>query len=140
MTAKEYLSQMKTINYQINVQQRMLSRLHEDMSSIRSSCFGEKVVSSSPESSSVAKIVEKAMELEQYLLEGICRRIELQHEIKRKISQITDSRYSTIRTDYYINARRSKEIAYDMGYDDAYVRRLKNDALEAFKAKFGDEF
>ena len=56
------------------------------------------------------------------------------------INSLPDERAAALLTDRYINNRSSDEVAKDINYTSAYVRRLTADALEMFKEKFGDDF
>ena len=138
MTAREYLKQMRTIKYQINVKKRELKDLTEDFDIIRSPALGERVKGGIAVSFTSA--VEKAIQLDEDIRRETAKKIEQHHEVHFMLQMLDNELYSSLLTDRYINNRRSGEIANEICYDAAYVRALTAKALERFVEIYGDDF
>lgn len=138
MTAREYLHQMRTIKYQIRVKRLELSNLHEDMEAIRSPSFGDKVQGG--RRNRLEDQIIKAIRIEEDIRISTAQKIDRLNDAHRMINSLPDERAAALLTDRYINNRSSDEVAKDINYTSAYVRRLTADALEMFKEKFGDDF
>lgn len=138
MTAKEYLNQLKTLKYQIRVKRLELKNLHEDMDVIRSPSLGDKVKGGCGQSFEGQVI--KAVELENDIKAKTSGKLDCLYEIHNRINSLDDELAVALLTDRYINNRRSDEVAEDLHYTAAYVRRLTGEAVEAFVKKFGNDF
>lgn len=138
MTAREYLHQMKTLKYQIRVKRLELENLHEDMHTIRSPAFGDKVQGGDTHRFE-AQII-KAITLENDIKAKTAKKIDCLYDIHNKINSLDDELSVALLTDRYINNRCSEEVAQDINYAAAYVRKLTGEAIETFIKKFGDVF
>lgn len=138
MTAREYLHQMKTLKYQIRVKRLELQDLHEDMTAIRSPTFGDKVQGG--DNHCFEDQIIKAVTLENDIKAKTARKIDCLYDIHNKINSLDDELSVALLTDRYINNRCSDEMAEDINYAAAYVRKLTGDAIDAFIKKFGDDF
>lgn len=138
LTAREYLHQMKTLKYQIKVKKLELEGLCEDMQTIRSPTFGDKVQGG--RCGDFVDQIAKASELESDIKAETAKKIDILHDIHFKIKSVGDELSAALLTDRYINNRSSDEVAKDTNYAAAYVRKLTADAIELFKAKYGDVF
>lgn len=138
MTAKEYLNQLRTMNYQIRAKKRELENLREDALFLTAAPLSERVQGG--EKTSGNRDIENIEILENMISKNISDKIEFQIDVHKKFDEIQDGRYNAILTDFYINGLKLKEIALDIGYEEIYTRRLHGEALESFRGAFGDEF
>ena len=138
MTAREYLHQMRTIKYQIKVKKLELRDLREDMETLHSPSYGDKVQGG--RCSRFEDQIIKAIHIEEDIRISTARKIDRLHDVHSMINSLPDERAAALLTDRYINNRSSDEVAKDINYAAAYVRKLTNDAVEMFKEKFGDDF
>ena len=138
MTAREYLHQMRTIKYQIKVKKLELRDLREDMETLHSPSYGDKVQGG--RRSRFEDQIIKAIHIEEDIRISTAQKIDRLHDVHSMINSLPDERAAALLTDRYINNRSSDEVAKDINYAAAYVRKLTNDAVEMFKEKFGDDF
>lgn len=138
MTAREYLHQMRTIKYQIKVKKLELRDLREDMETLHSPSYGDKVQGG--RCSRFEDQIIKSIHIEEDIRISTAQKIDRLHDAHRMINSLSDERAAALLTDRYINNRSSDEVAKDINYAAAYVRKLTNDAVEMFKEKFGDDF
>ncbi len=138
MTAREYLHQMRTIKYQIKVKKLELRDLREDMETIHSPSYGDRVQGGSR--SRFEDQIIKAIRIEEDIRIRTAQKIDRLNDAHRMINSLPDERAAALLTDRYINNRSSDEVAKDINYAAAYVRKLTNDAVEMFIEKFGDDF
>lgn len=138
MTAKEYLSQLRTMNYQIRAKKRELANLKEDSLFLNFSGLTEKVQGGKKKTGNTD--IENIIMLENMIKKNISDKIGFQVDVHKKFDEIKDGRYNAILTDFYINGLKLKEIAYDIGYEEIYTRKLHGEALESFRTIFGNEF
>ena len=129
---------MRTIKYQIRVKRLELSNLREDMETIHSPSYGDRVQGGSR--SRFEDQIVKAIHIEEDIRISTAQKIYMLNDAHRMINSLPDERAAALLTDRYINNRSSDEVAKDINYAAAYVRKLTNDAVEMFKEKFGDDF
>lgn len=138
MTAKEYLNQLRTMNYQIRAKKRELANLKEDALFLTAPALSERVQGGERKSGNTD--IENIEILENMISKNISDKIGFQVDVHKKFDEIKDGRYNAILTDFYINGLKLKEIAVDIGYEEIYTRKLHGEALESFRTIFGNEF
>ena len=138
MKTREYLHQLRTLKYQIKVKKLELDGLHEDMQSLKSPSFGDRIKGCNHHG--IDDYVIKAIQLEEDIKNKTAKKILCLHDIHFRINSLDNELYVALLTDRYINNRGSDEVAKDINYAPAYVRKLTGDAIDNFISKFGDDF
>lgn len=64
--------------------------------------------------------------------EEIAGLVELKEQARTLIHRLTDERYKTVLTEYYLNHKTWEQVADCMNYDLRYVYKVHGRALQAF--------
>lgn len=139
MTAREYLTQLRTIDLRIK-------KMHEEAAALREMQTGGGIsydkdrVLSSPQNSQEIRLI-RLLDLEKQISREIDAYSSKRALIIQQISQLDDIRFVTILTYRYVPDERGRvktlaQIAGIMDYEEAYVRRLHCKALQAFSQKW----
>lgn len=131
MTAKEYLSQVRTIDIEINTKLHEIEELKQRSLCVQSGTVSERVQCSNDNSAN--KIIDKIIDLESLINREIDKLVDLKAEIHSRIMQLNDSRYRILLIEHYINGRTLEHIAESMKCSDRHVRRLHAHALQVFQ-------
>lgn len=139
MTAKEYLSQIRCLQIDINRLQSVKDRLISDACSIRSPVAGEKV-QSSPDSDKLSTIISRVDSLTAGISAVQKQQRALRTRIRGQIYQLDDARYIDVLYKRHIELKSWKVIALEMRYTIRNVQYIHGYALAAFHDKFHDKF
>lgn len=131
LTAKEYLSQVRTIDIEINTKLHEIEELKQRSLCVQSGTVSERVQCSNDNSAN--KIIDKIIDLESLINREIDKLVDLKAEIHSRIMQLNDSRYRILLIEHYINGRTLEHIAESMKCSDRHVRRLHAHALQVFQ-------
>lgn len=132
MTAKEYLNQVRSLEFKVSQRKKQAAELKQAAQSISSPSMGERV-----QVSQTGGVLEKAVE--KYI--GLAETAELQaislnelkDEIITRIEKTDDSRLLKILTFRYLDYLTFEEIAVKMNYSFKQVCRLHRKGLEDFE-------
>ncbi|MGN1031662.1 MAG: hypothetical protein ACI4PQ_08680 [Butyricicoccaceae bacterium] len=134
MTAKQYLSQLRKLDIQINQKQQELYELR---------CAAERVTPASGDgfggvggSDRVGNIVARMGDLDDEINDDIDRLVDMRHLIINQIQQLEDARYIDILFKRYVEHKSLEQISVEMNYSYQPVRRMHGHALQAFAAKW----
>ena len=132
MTAKEYLTQYRTLNDSINAKLGQVAELRSKAQSAGGSSDGAH----SPQpydriGEITAKICDRVAEINC----EIDALVELQREISAKIARVDDSRLRLLLELRYLNCMTFERVAAAMNYSYMQVCRLHGRALAAFAEK-----
>ena len=128
MTAKEYLSQIRKCDNQINNKLAEITRLREFATSITSTLKEDVVQSGSGGKSRVAEAVDKIVDLEREINADIDKLVNLKREIMSVIDQL-EAPYSDLLYKRYFQYMKWEEIAVAMHYTYQWVCELHGKAL-----------
>nr|DAJ37680.1 MAG TPA: Protein of unknown function (DUF1492) [Caudoviricetes sp.] len=134
MTAKEYLRQLKYLDNRINA--KLLER--EQIRAIAEKTtigLSEKVQTSS----SVDKISDVAVrlvEIEETINKDIDKLVELREEAGNKISRISNDKYKTVLSMYYLSNKTFEEVAELTDMSLRWIYILHGKALKEFEKNF----
>lgn len=133
MTAREYLNQ-------IRVQDAKITRLIQEKETLRSSLLPggmsyQEHVQSSPDLDPYGTWASRLEEKEAEINREIDRLANLRMEVSGKIWKMEDMRYSRILYLRYVQLKRFRDIAVEMGYSPKYIRNLHKSALNEFGKK-----
>jgi hypothetical protein len=137
MTAKEYLRQAYWLNAQINddlaeaAQLRALA-ISVPSRQIKISKRGDK----SHASSRTAAVIQKITLLENRINAEIDEFIDLQSEIRTKITAMPPGAHQTVLQKRYLNFKRWEQIAVEMNYTYRNIMYLHGEALRKFEQLF----
>ena len=127
MTAKEYLSQYRYINININnkiAQQKRLRELATCVSPSSGGCGHNSGVSDK-----VGSLCAKIADLDAEINAEIDKLVDEQKDIMQTISRIDDERLRVILTERYIGCKTFEQIADDIHYSYKQTCRLHGQAL-----------
>lgn len=128
MTAKEYLSQYRYINININSKIAQQQRLRELVTCVSPSSEGG---GHSGVSDKVGSIVAKIADLDAEINAEINKLVDVQRDILQTIGKVDDERLRIILTERYINCRTFEQIAVTVNYSYMQTCRLHGKALSA---------
>ena len=130
MTAKEYLSQLITLERLIEAKRLECERLDamsKKVTSVLSDC---KVDSSHSDRNE--DLIIRVIELKKDISEQIKVYAELQAKISKEIDAIEDVRYRSLLIMRYVNGLKFEEISEKMHYGTRWVLALHREALKEF--------
>lgn len=129
MTAKEYLSQYRYINININnkiAQQKRLRELATCVSPSSDGCGHNSGVSDK-----VGSLCAKIADLDAEINAEIDKLVDVQKDIMHTIGKVDDERYRIILTERYIDCKTFEQIADDIHYSYMQIFRLHGQSLAA---------
>ena len=129
MTAKEYLSQYRYINININNKIAQQERLRELATCVSPSSDG--CGHNSGVSDKVGSLCAKIADLDAEINAEIDKLVDVQKDIMQTISRIDDERLRVILTERYIGCKTFEQIADDIHYSYMQTCRLHGKALSA---------
>ena len=126
MTAKEYLSQYRTLDIEINGKLEQVEQLRALAAKVSPSTgFG----ASGGISDRVGKTVAKIIDLENEINDDIDRLADMKADIMRQINAIKSSAYRTILEEHYFRNKSFDEIGGEINYSKAQICRMHGTAL-----------
>lgn len=131
MTAKEYLMQVRNTDNLINAKLREIEKLQNQITSLQSIQFGEKVKSSQT-GDNMQKTIEKIVDMQNEINAEIDHLVDLKNQVRAKINLLSDNRYITVLTDYFINCMTFDDIAENINYSKIQTIRIYGNALDNF--------
>lgn len=142
MTAKEYLSQIRTLETRIKSIDSEIEALRDEVGSLRSPWPDGQLHGSGITNPVEAEAVKLADRLQQLETEQIKTRGRLWIQRKRiidDIGRIQDNTAVALLTAKYVNGDTFEQIAVDIGYSYRQVLRKHGEALERFRAVMGSK-
>lgn len=132
MTAKEYLSQYKSANREID---RLIEEksMWMDLATKITPSIKEGGRGSANENGKIPLAVEKIIETEEKITNRIDELIDLREQIESRVSVIPEERQREVLHRRYILCQKWEEIALEMNYSYMQVCRIHGAALQAFK-------
>ena len=133
MTAKEYLRQLKYLDNRINA--KLLER--EQIRTIAEKTtvsLSEKVQTSS--GTKMDDVVVRLVELEELINKDIDKLVELREEAGNKISRISNDKYKTVLSMYYLSNKTFEEVAELTDMSLRWIYILHGKALKEFEKNF----
>ena len=128
MTAKEYLSQAKYLDEQINNKIRQLSILN-DMATKVTTTYSDMPRGSNQNISRQDSIVTKIIDFQNEINQEVDALVDLKKEIYEKIQQVSNPEYRTVLERRYLCLETWEQIAVDMSYSIQHIHRLHSSAL-----------
>lgn len=139
MNAKEYLSRIRAINFQIQKKKEQLERLKDLQGQVRGFDYsGVKVQTSTHGDEALNKALD-IMELEQDITNRIVMLEKTRAEIMAEISTLPKQIYVELLTLRYCDLERFEQIAVDMCFSFDRIRHLHSEALKSFQTEVLDK-
>lgn len=136
MTAKEYLSQYRSLNDSINAKLEQVAELRRKARTV-SSGSSDGTHSSTPRDR-IGEITARIVDMEREINEDIDRSVDLQREIRAAIAAVPEMRLRTLLEYKYINLLTLEETAARMNYSYPQICRLHGRALQSVKMIWND--
>ena len=138
MTAKEYLSQYRSLNDSINAKLEQVGELRRKAQTVSSGSSDGSGMHSSTPYDRIGEITARIVDLEREINEDIDRSIDLQREIRAAIATVPEVRLRTLLEYKYINLLTLDETAVRMNYSYPQICRLHGRALQHVKMIWND--
>ena len=127
MNAKEYLNRVRFADISINTKSDELYHLKLKSLQVSPQSQSERV-----QSSGSGGDFTKIVLLQEKINEEIDQLVELKKQARTLIHRLTDERYKTVLTEYYLNHKTWEQVADCMNYDLRWVYRIHGKALKEF--------
>ena len=128
MTAKEYLSQARTLDMRIKSKLQQIESLNE----LAASCsviYSDMPKNPNHGSSRIERAVLKIIEVEDSLKQDVESLVELKKEIMQTIHAVTDAELQTLLEKRYLCFLSWEKIAVEMHYSIQHIYRMHDEAL-----------
>ena len=135
MTAKEYLTQYRTLNDSINAKLGQVAELRRKAQTVGGGSEGAR---SSAPYDRIGEITARIVDLEREINDEIDRSIDAQREIRAAIATVPEARLRTLLEYKYINLLALDETAVRMNYSYPQICRLHGRALARVKMIWND--
>ena len=129
MTAKEYLSQARWLDVQIDSKIEEVKSLHS-LASKATQTLSDMPGAKSRDSHRMENIIVKILMLENEINSDIDRLVDLKNEIHGVVRGIKNEEYRMIIEKRYLNCQRWDQIAAEMGFSVDNVYKLHGKALK----------
>lgn len=131
LNAKEYLNRVRFADISIDTKSDELYHLKLKSLQVSPQSQGERVQSSGS-GGDFTKIIDKIFLLQDKINEEVDQLVELKDQARTLIHRLTDERYKTVLTEYYLNHKTWEQVADCMNYDLRWVYRIHGKALKEF--------
>lgn len=132
MTAKEYLSQLITMDNAINRKQQRLATLRDVAINTTPQYAGE-AVQHTREKNPLENIIAKIVDLDREIDEDIDALVDFKAEVWEQLDKLSDERYKRILWLKYAERKSGRYVAEDLGLTQRHIRRLHIQALDSFE-------
>lgn len=132
-TAKEYLSRIKLLEFQIKQKKRQIEDARLLQGNIKGFDYSQVKVQTSSKGDSNIELAVKIMTLESELSEKLFALQELRAKIIDQIEKLPDPLHVELLTLRYCNFESFEQIAVDMCLSYDWIRHLHGAALQAFE-------
>lgn len=135
MTAKEYLSQLKDINYTIWIINEQLQEINAELYSLGSPAGKlsyDRVDTSFGISDKKENLINKALELEKKLEKERRKLSGKKLLIISQINKVSDKKQRAVLNERYVKCKKWEVIAEEMDVSVRYIYKLHGYALQSF--------
>ena len=134
MTAKEYLSQARYLDARINTKIKQLEALNTLATSATSVLTGMPH-SPNKDTSKMADIVDKIVDLQAEINRDIDALVDLKGEMRSKLEMVPAEDYKAILEMRYLCFMSWEQIASNLGLSVPYTYKLHDRALKGFESR-----
>lgn len=136
MTAKEYLSRIRTLDIIISQKEKELHNLRIMATGIGSSATDSVRVKSSPRSDALENRVIRMVELSEEIDKAVDAYVDERTKIVNEIHELNNPVHIEILYKRYVEYKKLEDVAIEMDYEYSSIRRLHGRALQEFAKKF----
>lgn len=129
MTAKEYLSQLITMDNAINRKQQRLATLR-DVAMNTTPNYADEAVQRTREKNPLENIMAKIVDLDREIDEDIDALVDFKAEVWEQLDKIPDERYKRILWLRYADRKTWRYIASDVNFSTRYIHKMHSKALD----------
>ncbi len=142
MNTIRYLNQVKNLNNRINDMIEDVDRLRELATKVSVGEQDPDRVQTSGPSDKVGNIVVKICDMQNDINKRIDEYVDLKETITRQINCLweTDNRYAEVLYKRHILFKSFNEIAKEINYSFAHVKRIYYNAVGKFESQFGKDY
>lgn len=138
MSPREYLSQIRRLNVQIEIKIREKEDLEKKSSGVGGIDYAKDRVQTSPAHNAYfERNVDRIVEMEQHIDKMIDELYDLRSRIVGQILCLEDPRYISVLYLRYAEFKKITDISREMHYSYNHVVELHSEALEAFGKMYG---
>lgn len=135
LSSQAYLSQLQQIDVIIHQKLEELTSSRTSLTSLSSPDFTTPKVrgGSSDTDARFSRTLVKVIDLEREIDEEVDSYIEKKHQIINQIQALSNVAYIQLLYKRYVEYKGFKQVAIEMKYEYAYIRRLHGQALKVFE-------
>ena len=135
MTAKQYLNQIRVLDFKINARIKQAEEIKAKAFAISAVDTTRDAVQTSPSPDKSLRFIERYVDMMREIDSMIDGYVDMKDMIITEISSLKDERYMRVLHYRYIDYLMFSEIAEKMNYSKDYVFRLHRKALKAFEKR-----
>lgn len=139
MTTKEYLSQIRRYDKNVNNKLSELFQLRQLSVSISVSVKEDNIQSSS-DKDKLGSVMAKIIDLENEINSIVDDFLTMKTQIVMQISSIDDDMRYQVLFSRYVEGKKFERIAEEQEYSERQIMRIHLDALDDFEEKFGEKY
>ena len=130
--AKNYLMQIRFIDYEIKWQEEEIERLTQLVQGVQAIDYEASKVQTSSNEGEAGYII-KILEYREKILSSRIKTLDLIEKIRGQIAGMPDPMHRQILFRYYVDMQRFEKIASDLNYSYQYIINAHGRALKALK-------
>lgn len=135
MTAKEYLSEIRLMKFDIEQLQEQ-KQVYMDMATSITAAINPVKVQTTPKNDRMSDSVTKLADISREIDEEITTLLIKQDKVLKQIRELHNLRYIQILTKVYIQDKNIKVASLEMGVSYNYALEVHKKALAAFEEKY----
>lgn len=135
MTAKDYLSELHTMEKSVNILTEKVQELEHRISGLKGITYDGDKVQTSPEDR-LSDLVPKLVQLKKRLTKEYTKLVSETIKRERMIRSIGNATYSEVLILRYVAGQKWEQVSETMGYSYRQTTRLHGNALAAFERKY----
>lgn len=135
MTTRDYLKKIKQLKIRIKYLRQRAREMRQKALSLGSPALDKDMVQTSGSGDRIAEQVAEYLDLEREAEAAALGLEKKRHKMIDRILEMEDSRYAEVLYKYYVEDKRLKVIASEMGYTYGTIRHMIRHAEQAFDEK-----
>lgn len=138
MTAKEYLTQLRTLNFYVNEKYNDVKEIRAKITFLSAIDYSAvKVQTSTVGQDRNLELVARLADMEKEFAEAAIKAAETKALIIQQITAMQDQRYREVLCRRYVKFQPLEKIAAEMSYNYHWICHLHGEALQAFDKEYG---
>ena len=138
LSAKQYLSQLETIDAQINQDLERLDEMKLSATSTGSFDYSRERVQTSPVGDKLSSDVSRYIDFDRKINEEIDRFVDAKEQIIREIRGLHDVNYVQVLFKVYVQFKTLTIAAREMNRSYNFILNIHKKALEAFEEQYNN--